>query len=85
MGDARRKNEDRRMPDPLAIDPLAMIGYLSARQHLSDRLGETPASEAPRAARRSQVWRAAFRERLRATVERVEPPECDREVCVPSQ
>jgi hypothetical protein len=82
MVNARRKNEDAIMPDPLAIDPLAMIGYLGARQHLAERFGEASSPNAPTTARRSPAWRTAFAERLRAFVERAERRECDAQVCV---
>jgi hypothetical protein len=75
MGTSARQNEGRMTADPMGIDPLATIAFVSARQQLSGRMGDVSTVRSPSLARRRRAWRAALARWIRELADRLETRE----------
>jgi hypothetical protein len=69
MGTIARKTAGRLTADPIGIDPLATIAFVSARQQLSERLRAVSTVQPPSAARRRRGRRAALARWIRTLPE----------------
>lgn len=62
------------MADPLAMDPLATLAYMVARDRLQERLAPAPRPDQETASsKRSRGWRDRAAGRLRRMADRLEP------------
>ena len=73
--DTRRKDGTRTtMADPVAMDPLATMAYMMARERLQERLAPAPLTDhASPSPKQGRGWRDRAATRLRRMADRLEP------------